>query len=165
MKWIMIGVTSVSYRFNINGENSRMMKASRGIRQGDSISPFLFVIVMEYMSRLLFKMQQNPDFNHHSKCEKLNLTHLTFADDILLFARGDVGSMDLLMHTLQVFSGSTGLVVNPAKCFVYMGAVDDITGDHIMDSTDFRRGQLPFRYLGVPLSSKEDVYQSLPPSN
>ncbi|XP_058783911.1 uncharacterized protein LOC131658659 [Vicia villosa] len=110
---------------------------------------------MEYMSRLLNKLQENPNFKHHAKCKKLNLTHLTFANDILLFSRGDAGSVELLMGTLQDFSGSTGLVINPAKCFVYMGDVDEDTRDQIMNITGFNVGQLPFRYLGVPLSSKK----------
>ncbi|XP_058767357.1 uncharacterized protein LOC131641049 [Vicia villosa] len=118
VNWIMNGVTTITYRYNINGEHSKLMKAERGIRQGDPISPFLFVIVMEYMSRLLHQMQLNPNFDHHLKCEKLELTHLTFVDDILLLARGDVGSVTLIHQTLQ------------------------------------RRG-LPFRYLGVPLTSKK----------
>ncbi|XP_058782985.1 uncharacterized protein LOC131657628 [Vicia villosa] len=131
------------------------MKIPLIFRQGDPISPLLFVLVMEYMSRLLRKMQEDPKFKHHAKCKKLNLTHLTFPDDILLFSRADVGSVELLMATLQDFSSSTGLVVNPAKCFVYMGAVDGDTRDQIMQTTGFNVGQLPFRYLGVPLSSKK----------
>ena len=86
----MTGVSTVSYRFNVNGIYSDIMQAKRGIRQGDPMSPMLFVIIMEYMHRTLVKMQQNPDFNHHSKCEKIGLTNLTFADDVLLFYRGIV---------------------------------------------------------------------------
>lgn len=42
IRWIMIVVTSVSYRFNINGDYTRLMEAKRGIRQGDPISPIDF---------------------------------------------------------------------------------------------------------------------------
>jgi hypothetical protein len=44
--WIMLAVTFVSYRFNINGNYTTIMKANRGLRQGDPISPLLFVIMM-----------------------------------------------------------------------------------------------------------------------
>ena len=113
--WIMTTVTTVSYRFNINGIYTDKIEARRGIRQGDPLSPHLFVITMEYLSRLLFRMQKNPDFNHHTRCERLQLTHLTFADDLLLFSRGDKGSMEILQITIKSFLDSTGMKINPSK--------------------------------------------------
>ena len=155
VKWIMLTVTSVTYRFNINGNYTKSMKANRGIRQRDPLSPVLFVIIMEYLNRLLHKMQRNPDFNHHSKCEKLNITNLAFADDVLLFAIGDYRSVEMLMQTLNTFSETTGLVVNPSKCNIYFGGVDAPTKTDIMKLTGFKEGPLPFKYLGVPLTSKK----------
>lgn len=154
VQWIMNGVTTVSYRYNINGKHSKLMKAARGIRQGDPISPFLFVIVMEYMNRLLYKMQNMANYKHHPKCKKMELTHLTFADDILLFTRGEKKSVEAMMQPMHTFSEATGLVMNPSKCNVYMGAVDDNTKKQILEMTGFKQGTLPFRYLGVPLSCK-----------
>lgn len=88
--WIMASVSTVTYKFNVNGEYTNFLQEKRGIRQRDPISPLLFVIIMEYMNRLMYKMQTNPNFNHHAKCEKLNLTNLIFVDDLLLFFRGDM---------------------------------------------------------------------------
>lgn len=155
VQWIMNGVTTVSYRYNINGEYSDLMKAARGIRQGDPISPFLFVLVMEYMNRLLYKMQKMGGYKHHPKCKMMELTHLTFADDILIFTKGDKKAVETMIQTLQVFYDSTGLVMNPAKCNVYMGAVDGNTKQQILEITGFKEGKFPFRYLGVPLSCKK----------
>lgn len=155
VKWIMNGVTTVNYRYNINEEHLKLMKAERGIRQGDPVSPLLFVIVMKYLSRLLHQMQLNPNFDHHSKCEKLELAHLTFTDDVMLFARGDIGYVTLMHQTLQIFSESTCLMVNPLKCHVYMGAIDEDTKQRIMNMIGFREGMLPFIYLGVPLTSRK----------
>lgn len=75
-------------------------------------------------------MQKNPDFNHHAKCKKLCITNLAFADDVLLFVRGDTKFVEMMMEAMSTFYKSTGLVVNPKK------------------------GSLPFKYLGVPLTSK-----------
>jgi hypothetical protein len=119
----MLGVTTVSYKFNIHGRQTEFIKAKRGLRQGDPISPLLFVIVMEYLHRKLQTLSQIPDFNFHSKCEKLEIIHLSFADDLLIFTRGDAKSVDLVMAKLQDFSLSTGLVVNPSKCKVYYGVL------------------------------------------
>lgn len=84
-KWIMIDVASVSYRFNINGDDTSIMQAKRSLRQGDPISPLLFVIMM-VLNRCLQRMQKNHNFNFHTKCERLGLTNLCFADDLLMFA-------------------------------------------------------------------------------
>ncbi|CAL5190277.1 unnamed protein product [Lathyrus oleraceus] len=116
----MFDVTSVSYRFNINGFCTTVLQAKRGIRQGDPLSPLLFVIIMEYMNKLLRRMQKkNTDFNRHAKCERLHITNLAFADDVIIFARGDCKSMELMMEALNQFSKSNGLIVNPRKCRVY----------------------------------------------
>jgi hypothetical protein len=53
IQWIMLGVTSVSYKFSIHGRHTSFLKAKRGLRQGDPISPLLFVIVVEYLHRIL----------------------------------------------------------------------------------------------------------------
>ncbi|XP_058782964.1 uncharacterized protein LOC131657602 [Vicia villosa] len=108
VSWIMTTVTTISYRFKINGAYTDRMEARRDIRQEDPLSPLLFVITMEYLNRLLVQMQENPNFNHHSKCERLQITNLTFADDFLLFARGDQGSVELMQQTLHIFLDSTG---------------------------------------------------------
>ncbi|CAI8601340.1 unnamed protein product [Vicia faba] len=91
----MDGVSAVSYRFNINGDHSKLMMAKR--------------------------------------------------DDILLFARGDKGSVDLMMQTIQTFSNSTGLVVDPSKCNVYFGVVEDDAKQLTLSSTGFNEGKFPFR--------------------
>lgn len=52
----MIVVSVVSYRYNINGSYSIVLQARMGIRQGDPFLPLLFVIIMEYLNMLLFKM-------------------------------------------------------------------------------------------------------------
>ncbi|CAK8569009.1 unnamed protein product [Lathyrus sativus] len=109
---------------------------------------------MEYFHRLLHQLSKVPDYNFHAKCEKLQIIDISFADDVLLFSRGDEKSVQLLFDQLQTFSQSTGLVVNPTKCRVYFGGVENETKHNILVATSFMEGNLPFRYLGVPLTSK-----------
>ncbi|XP_058747226.1 uncharacterized protein LOC131620243 [Vicia villosa] len=150
----MTTVTTLSYRFKINGSYTDSMAAKRGIRQGDPLSPLLFVITMEYLNRLLCQMQDNPKFHYHSKCKRIKLTNLIFADDLLLFARGDQGSVELLQHTLHTFLVSTGLKVNPSKSCIYFGGVPSSVKDAILHMTSYKEGSLPFKYLGVPITSR-----------
>lgn len=87
--WIWTCLTSVSYSILINGFPAPPFEAKKGLRQGDPMSPFLFAIGMEYLSRCLDELRLTPDFNFHPRCEKLNLTHMMFADDLLMFSRAD----------------------------------------------------------------------------
>ncbi|KAF3662756.1 hypothetical protein FXO38_10995 [Capsicum annuum] len=105
--------------------NSSRIYTSSGLRQGDPMSPFLFAIVIKYLSRSLKELEQQRDFNNHPLCKKLHLTHLSFADDLLLFARGDINSVKLLHEKFITFTEASGLQVNHAKSVVYFGGVTD----------------------------------------
>ncbi|XP_058764760.1 uncharacterized protein LOC131638231 [Vicia villosa] len=82
--WIMVCIETVSYRYTINGQPSRIIKAKRGLQQGDLISPFLFVLIMEYLHRCMAKLQDNSEYKYHPKCAKMRITNICFADDLLL---------------------------------------------------------------------------------
>ncbi|XP_074305172.1 uncharacterized protein LOC141640184 [Silene latifolia] len=108
----------------------------RGLRQGDPLSPYLFVICMEVLSRILRKLPRFDNFSYHPKCVQLNLTHLIFADDLLVFTRG---VFPVLLQLLLVWK----LLI----CF-----------------QGFSAGEFPFRYLGLPLFNAritKDIYQPL----
>lgn len=60
-------VKTVSYVFNVNGDRTGPMQACRGIRQWETLSPLIFVIMMECLHRLLQGLNKEVDFNHHSK--------------------------------------------------------------------------------------------------
>lgn len=72
-----------------------------------------------------------------------------------MFVRGDVESVKLLMGKFCQFSDATGLKANQAKCKVYFGGVSMPEYDLILPVTGFRMGELPFKYLGVPFSSRK----------
>ncbi|KAL5162615.1 Transposon TX1 uncharacterized protein [Glycine soja] len=83
------------------------------------------------------------------------------------FEKGKIGdkiSVDILMQAFMNFSKSTGLVINPSKCKVYIGAMESCIKEEIKHITAFQEGSLPFRYLGVPLTGKKlsDVSSRVP---
>ena len=90
-KWInliMLCVTTVSYSVLVNGEPKGMIHPTRGIRQGDPLSPFLFLLCTEGLNGLINNAVANGDIKGYSLCRNGHrLTHLLFADDSLLFCR------------------------------------------------------------------------------
>lgn len=117
---------TVSYSITINGKPRKPFKAKKGLRQGNPMSPYLFVLGMEYFSRLLKLMARNPIFKYHPKCTKYKIIQLSFADDLLLFSKGDIRSIQLLVNCFQEFSVTTGLCVNLTKSSIFFGGVNII---------------------------------------
>lgn len=93
-------------------------------RKGDPMSLFLFAIAMEYLSRLLAGLSEDETFKFHPRCSRLKLTHISFADDLLLFARGDLNSISALNQCFAQFSMASGLQANLDKSSLYFGGVN-----------------------------------------
>lgn len=155
IRWIMVCLTSVVYTINVNGESTQPFQARKGIRQGDPISPYFFVICMEYLSRCLKGLQKEKLFHYHPRCKRMSITHVCFADDLLLFAKGDKNSMQQLMRMLDEFAAVSGLRANQLKSCIYFGGVKEELRKEILEMTRMTEGSLPFKYLGVPLSSQK----------
>nr|ABD33261.1 RNA-directed DNA polymerase (Reverse transcriptase) [Medicago truncatula] len=107
VNWVMGCLTTASYTFNINGDLTRPFAAKKGLRQGDPISPYLFVICMEYLNICLIQLRKNAAFRFHPRCKRLNLIHVCFVDDLLLFSRGDVDSVSQLFEAFSLFSAAS----------------------------------------------------------
>ena len=80
----MACVTSVNFRIQLNGQYHDVIEGKRGLTQGDLLSPLLFVLSMDYLSRLLKVTTRDPRFKFLPNCKLLGLTHLMFADDLIL---------------------------------------------------------------------------------
>lgn len=85
---IMNCVETTSFYVAINGNLYGFFHGTSGARQGDPLSPYLFICCMEYFSRMLKLVSTHSDFHFHPKCSDLVIMHLTFADDVLLLSRG-----------------------------------------------------------------------------
>jgi len=68
-------ITSVKFSINLNGQQGPLFKGQRGMKQGDPLSPLLFVITMEYLSRLFQKASKQTGFEFHPHCKRVGLTH------------------------------------------------------------------------------------------
>ncbi|KAL9690981.1 hypothetical protein QQ045_011398 [Rhodiola kirilowii] len=119
IKWIVMCVESTSFSVQINGELVDYFDGNHGLRQGDPISPLLFTIVMEYLSRLLKGLNKDSGFYHHPKCHRVDLKHIIFADDLFLFSSGRCSAITTINDVLKEFLACSGLSVNVDKSQIF----------------------------------------------
>lgn len=118
--WIMVCISTVSYSLLLNGGLTAPFPTNRGIKQRDPMSPYLFILAMEYLVRELNQLAANGDFNYHPRCERLNSNHICFADDLLMYCRDDLSSVKLMHASFMRFSEAFGLKANNEKSFIYI---------------------------------------------
>ena len=93
LRCIKACITTPSFSISINGELAGFFASKSGLRQGDPLSSFLFILAMEAFSRSLAVVASRQGFQFHPRCKEINLTHLCFADDMFLFSGGTQSSV------------------------------------------------------------------------
>lgn len=105
-------IANIWYQFRINGEVTGNFRSSRGVRQGDPLSPLLFVLTQQVISfNIQKKLQANSVTGYKVGCEELALTHLFYVDDVLIFPNRAENSMRNVMQLLQEYERSSGQLV------------------------------------------------------
>ncbi|KAH0705803.1 hypothetical protein KY289_010879 [Solanum tuberosum] len=118
---------------------------------------------MEYLSRLLKTLKELPNFNFHPNCNKLNIVQIGFADDLLLFCRGDPISVQMLYDYFLQFSKASGILSNQEKSSIYFGGVCPEDKAKFLEKLGFSHGELPFKYPGISLSTKRTTISQYKP--
>ncbi|KAK1295842.1 hypothetical protein QJS10_CPB15g00882 [Acorus calamus] len=116
-QWIalcMECVTMAKYSVLINGTSEGFFSSSCGLRQGDPLSPLLFTLVMESFSARLNQLVKDGKVGPYIKGE-LNISHLCFADDLLVFSDSKLSTASTLTDLFDSFARSSGLHLNNSK--------------------------------------------------
>jgi hypothetical protein len=112
----------------VNGTLVGYFKCEKGLRQGDPLSPYLFVIAMEVFSRLMADYTRyGSGFGFHHRCARLRITYLCFADDLLIFSDASTHSVSILIlkAALEEFENLSGLHANPEKSTIFCTGISD----------------------------------------
>ena len=149
---IMGCVSSVQFDVLVNGQPSHKFRPSRGLRQGDPLSPYLFILIGEVLSRMI---QEAVD---HNLLEGVRfgvpgpiISHMFFVDDTLLFLRANGKNCRNIIQLLDLYCEVSGQKVNLNKSSVFFGAnVPDETSLHLGNILGMKVVDNPGAYLGVP---------------
>lgn len=133
--------------------SGKVFHCRRGVRQEDPLSPLLFVLAADYLQTIL---------NYARSAGLLSLPLpllndedfpiLQYADDILIFLKGDITELNHLKDLLLNFAESSGLKVNFDKSMMVPINIPEDRFELPANSFGCSTGALPFPYLGLPLS-------------
>ncbi|KAL2250076.1 UNVERIFIED_CONTAM: hypothetical protein Sindi_2481300 [Sesamum indicum] len=154
MKWIETCITTPSFSVGLNGKPHGFFRGARGLCQGDPLSLYLFVLVMEVL-HLGFLQLINHDelFSFHWKSDTARVFQLGFADDLLLFCRTDMDSIGVFKTGLDRFAEWSGLRQNVQKSHLIISRSAQGLRKEMLIALGFQEGVIPMRYLGLPLLS------------
>ena len=145
-------VTTSFFIILLNGSPTHVFQASRGIRQGDPLSPFLFILMAEGLSRLIKTQYENGELRGIKIHEGMDAqTHQQFVDDTMLIRNPSVQEVRSFKKFLTLFSRASGLAVNPNKSQIFFMNIDKITQRNIIRILGFSKGTMPSKYLEIPL--------------
>ena len=154
-QWISVVmgmVRSVSFSVLFNGNKLESFRPTRGIRQGDPISPYLFLLAAEGLSCLL---KDNDESSHLGGIKvapsATPVNHLLFADDSLLFFKGSREGAEELSNLLEVYCQASGQRINREKSSIFFTkGCPQATRDTVKGILHVDNESLNERYLGMP---------------
>ncbi|XP_019258573.1 PREDICTED: uncharacterized protein LOC109236798 [Nicotiana attenuata] len=115
------------YSVLVNGQSHGFFKSSRGVKQGDPLSPTLFILAAEALSRGLNSLHSNLYFCGFGLPKwSPKIKHLAYADDTIIFSSSDATSLRLMMEILYLYEAASGQLVNKSKSAIYMHHLVDL---------------------------------------
>ncbi|KAL6225204.1 hypothetical protein ACLB2K_004055 [Fragaria x ananassa] len=117
---LMTCVHSVSFAVTLNGKTGDYFSPSRGLRQGDPISPYLFLFISEVFSSLIQKACEVGSLYRIKLSENgQTLSHLFFANDSIFFLKATKENCEEIMRLIGIYCEASGQLVNLEKSSLY----------------------------------------------
>jgi hypothetical protein len=150
--WIDVILKYAKLSISINGKLQGFFPCSRGVRQRDPLSPLLFCLAEDVLSRGITKLVESGKLELIKGTRHMNLpSHTLYADDIMIFCKGKVSNIDALLELFDRYAACSGQCINPAKSTIFGGSISQTRLLNIAGKLGFGIGSLPFIYLGVPI--------------
>lgn len=154
-RWIglvMQCVQTVKYSLIINGEPQSQFQPSRGLRQGDPLSPYLFILCSEVLGNLLDKAEAKGLISGFPFARgALLVNHLFFADDSLIFCKANALEWWRLSHFLKLYEQASGQRLNMDKTSIYFSKnTRQEIKTTVLHAANVKEAKSFEKYLGLP---------------
>ncbi|KAG5533571.1 hypothetical protein RHGRI_027682 [Rhododendron griersonianum] len=163
INWVQQCVCTVKYSFMANGKQVCSINPGRGLRQGDPLSPYLFLLVADVFSTLLQKALLKKSIGGirmKKRCPVM--THLLFADDSLVFLEAVPQYCSNFMELISCFSEASGLSLNVQKSSLFFTPnIKDSLKEEIKEILGMVEMDGDAKYLGLPLFWGKSKKESL----
>eukprot|EP00253_Pinus_taeda_P034089 PITA_34089 len=155
VRWFMALVTSSSFSILVNYSPFEICIPSRGLRQGDPLYPFLFILMMEGLGRSIKQAKAKGKIKGLQLYENgQTLTHQQSMDDTMLQGVPTVKEALTYKQLLNEFGLATSMEVNLFKSKIFFFNTNIAIQRNISKILGFQRDSLPSKYLGVSLTAK-----------
>jgi len=143
---------SATLSISINGAQHGYFNCNRGVRQGEPLSPLLFCIAEDVLSISISLLVEQGKISLINSSRYHNIpSHIMYADDIMIFCKGKISSVEALIDLFRRYAKCSGQCINPAKSTIFSGSISRGRLEHLVNMLGFNSGNLPFNYLGVPI--------------
>lgn len=136
--------------FLLNGKSEGYFDCKKGVRQGDPLSPLLFCLAEDVLSRGITSLVDSGVVKVVAGPKNLNCpSHVMYADDMLILCKGDIRSLEALMKIFHEYGEASVQYLNPNICKYFTGNISSTKSARISSILGFSVGSFPFNYLGV----------------
>ncbi|PKU61333.1 putative mitochondrial protein [Dendrobium catenatum] len=153
ISWIKACTSNVHFSICINGVLEGYFNSTSGIRQGCPLSPYLFCIIMDGLSSL-FDLATSNNSLQGIKAGNCEVSHLMFADDLLVFSTATTANAHTIKSILMDFAAVSGLNVNPNKSSILISK-NTMMAEEICNILNVQQSFSPMKYLGLPIFYKK----------
>jgi hypothetical protein len=149
--WVSLLLSTSSSSVMLNATKGQWIKYCRGLKQGDPLSPFLFILAIDSLQFILGKTTEDGLLSPlHDRTARLRLS--LYADDAAVFLNTVREEVDVLMEIMHKFREATGLKINVHKSTIVPIRCSQINLDNVLQNFAGARAAFTITYLRLPIT-------------